>query len=80
MRFGTHELLTKIVFVRTVLPQVLESLVMSSTSLCQCPTTKVVLGRFTVKFQRLTRLLDLLSLTSFPAEETTRLVLGNPPP
>jgi len=48
--------------------------------ICQCPTTKVVLGRFTVKFQRLTRLLDLPSLTSFSAEETTRLVLGNPPP
>jgi len=48
--------------------------------ICQCPTTKVVLGRFTVKFQRLTRLLDLPSLTSFSEEETTRLVLGNPPP
>jgi len=48
--------------------------------ICQCPTTKVVLGRFTVKFQRLTRLLDLPSLTSFSAEETTRTVLGNPPP
>jgi len=44
---------------------------------CQCQTTKVVLNRFIVKFQRLTRLLDLPSLTSFSAEETTRLVLGN---
>jgi len=48
--------------------------------ICQCPTTKVVLDRFTVKFQRLTRLLDLPSLTSSSAQETTRLVLGNPPP
>jgi len=48
--------------------------------ICQCPTTKVVLGRFTVKFQRLTRLLDLSSLTSFSIEETTRLVQVNPPP
>jgi len=48
--------------------------------ICQCPTTTVVLDRCTVKFQRLTRLIDLPSLTSFSAEETTRLVLGNPPP
>ena len=47
--------------------------------MCQCPTTKVVLDRFTVKFQRLTRLLDLPSFTSFSAEEITRLVLGNTP-
>jgi len=37
-------------------------------------------NRFIVKFQRLTRLLDLPSLTSFSAEETTQLVLGNPSP
>jgi len=51
--------------------------------ICQCPTTKVVLGRFTVQIQWLTRLLDLPnlpSLTSFSAEETTRLVVENPPP
>jgi len=48
--------------------------------ICQCPTTKAVLDRFTVKFQRLTRLLDLPSLTSFSTQETTRLVLENPPP
>jgi len=47
--------------------------------ICQCLTTKVVLDRFAVKFQRLTRLLDLPSLTTFSAEETTRFVLGNPP-
>jgi len=44
-----------------------------------CPTTKVILDRFTDKFQRLTRLLDLPSFTTFSAEETKRLVLGNPP-
>ena len=48
--------------------------------ICQCPTTKVVLDRFTVKVQWFTRLLDLPSLTSCSAEETTRLVLGNLPP
>jgi len=40
--------------------------------ICQCPTTKVVLDRFIVKVQRLTRLLDLPSLTCFSVEETTR--------
>ena len=48
--------------------------------ICQCPTTKVVHGRFTVKVQWFTRLLDLPSLTSCSVEETTRLVLGDPPP
>jgi len=50
--------------------------------ICQCPTTKDVFDRFVSKFQRLTRLLDLPSLTSFSAEEPTRLVSGpgNPPP
>jgi len=47
--------------------------------ICQCLTTKVVLDRFAVKFQRLTRVLDLPSLNTFSAEETTRLVIGNHP-
>jgi len=33
--------------------------------ICQCPTNKVVLDRFAVKFQRLTRLSDLPSFTTF---------------
>jgi len=48
--------------------------------ICQFPTTKVVLGRFTIKFKRLTRLFNLPSLTCFSQEDTTRLGLGNPPP
>jgi len=43
------------------------------------PHNKSSTDRFTVKFQKLTQLLDLPSFTSFSAEETTRLVLGNLP-
>jgi len=48
--------------------------------ICHCPATKVVLEKFTDKFQRLTRLLDLPPFATFTPEEMTRLVLGNPPP
>jgi len=40
----------------------------------------VVLEKFTDKFQRLTRLLDLPPFASFTPDQMTRLVLGNPPP
>ena len=40
----------------------------------------MVLEKFTDKFQRLTRLLDLPSFASFTPDQMTRLVLGNPPP
>ena len=48
--------------------------------ICHCPATKVVLGEFTDKFQRLTRLLDLPPFASSTPDQMTRLVLGNPPP
>ena len=47
---------------------------------CHCPATKVVLEKFTDKFQRFTRLLDLPPFASFTPDQMTRLVLGNPPP
>jgi len=48
--------------------------------ICQCPAIKVVLAKFTDKFQSLTRLLDLPPFASFTPHEMIRLVLGNPPP
>ena len=51
--------------------------------ICHCPATKVVLEKFTSKFQSLTRLLDLPPIASITPDEMTRLVLlklGNPAP
>jgi len=48
--------------------------------ICHCPATKVVLEKFTDKFKRLTRLLNLPPFASFTQDQMTRLVLGNPPP
>jgi hypothetical protein len=45
--------------------------------ICHCPATKVVLERFTDKFQRLTHLLDFTPFASFTPDQMTRLVLGN---
>ena len=77
--FGTYELITKIVCVPILsclrYPDLGDELHIK----CQCPTTKVVLDRFAAKFQWITRLLDLPYLTTFSAEETTQLVLGNLP-
>jgi len=79
MRFGIHELLTKIVCARTVLPQVRGSWVMSSTLYVSARQQKYYLAGLLLNANG-SRLLDLPSLTSFSAEETTRLVPGNPPP
>jgi len=48
--------------------------------ICHCPATKVVLEKFSGKFQRLTRLLDLPPFASFTPDEMTQLIVGNPPP
>ena len=45
--------------------------------ICHCPATKVVLEKFTDKFKRLTRLLNLPPFASFTQDQMTRLVLGN---
>ena len=47
--------------------------------ICHCPTTKGVLEKFTDKFIRLMRVLDLPPFATFDPEEKTRIVLGNPP-